>query len=381
MAVSVFPAVSAAEEYNFSVRSFEADKQITLPTGTYSLVVSAEGSLSGSMGPLALNGATVSAGTYTTASTGAAVTLRRNAFASWSGLTSNLGGSPSSSHFGNNLFLVGGTNGVVSTSTDGLTWTARTTGAASNNPMRAIASDPSQFVMSDGIGGVRTSPDGITWTYRGQKLDGGNSSNAIVFGNGLYVLAGNSATLATSTDGVNWTSRTSGFVDQPIFGLAFGNGIFVAGGGQGRITTSTNGITWTSQTSGFGSDQILEIAFGNGIFVAVGTAGKVATSPDGVNWTLRTVTGWGTQTINAACFGGGVFLIAGANQQAAASSDGITWSIKPQTGFTAQTAVAGGANNIFIIGGDGGGFVQSSLGSTAQSPMLRYTRIQNVVTL
>ncbi len=69
--------------------------------------------------------------------------------------------------FGNNIFVTVGYNGTILTSSDAITWTAKTLGTT-------------------------------------DKLDG------IAYGNSTYVTVGNNGTIFSSTDTNTWTSRTSG---------------------------------------------------------------------------------------------------------------------------------------------------------------------------
>jgi len=64
------------------------------------------------------------------------------------------------------------------------------------------------FVSVGNSGTILTSSDGISWTKRtsgkGEYLKG------VTYGNGLFVTDGNSGTILTSPDGNSWTKRTSG---------------------------------------------------------------------------------------------------------------------------------------------------------------------------
>ena len=61
-------------------------------------------------------------------------------------------------------------------------------------------------------GTILTSTDGISWTSR----TSGSSSNLndVIYGNGLYIVVGASGTIITSSDGTSWTERTSGTTNQ-----------------------------------------------------------------------------------------------------------------------------------------------------------------------
>jgi hypothetical protein len=82
--------------------------------------------------------------------------------------------------YGNGIYVYGGSNGPLSTSTDGITWTSRT----------------SAHVNSD----IRS----------------------LTYGNGIYVYGDSSGRLATSTDGITWTSRTSQ-TTFALYSLIYGN--------------------------------------------------------------------------------------------------------------------------------------------------------------
>src|SRR6202008_2773187 len=66
-------------------------------------------------------------------------------------------------NFGNSLYVACATTGVVSTSTDSITWTGRSSGTASQ--LNAVLYGTA-YVMG-GVGGVITSStDAVTWTVR-----------------------------------------------------------------------------------------------------------------------------------------------------------------------------------------------------------------------
>jgi hypothetical protein len=154
---------------------------------------------------------------------------------------------------------------------------------AYTNSIRGIAYGNAVYVYV-GIGGsVATSTDAITWTARSS----GTTSGLIpaIYGT-VFVAAGGGGDLRTSTNGITWTARTSG-TTSIIYALTYGNGVYVYGGTGGVLATSTDAITWTARTSGTTS-SILALTYGNGLYVAAGTGGNLRTSTDGITWTSRT---------------------------------------------------------------------------------------------
>jgi hypothetical protein len=252
-------------------------------------------------------------------------------------------------------FVAVGSSGDLSTSTDGITWTARTSGFGII-PINAVTYGNNLYVAVGGAGILRTSPDGITWTARTSGF-GTSVINGVTYGDGLYVAVGNSGRLTTSPDGITWTNRTSGFGTNLIFGVTYGDGLYVAVGNTGRLITSPDGITWTAQTTGFGSGQyIRSVGFFNGLFLATadGAGVNIATSLDGITWTTRT-TQYVSFSHRAATFGDGLYLVLGSNAKQS-SSDAITWtqlSTFPATGNVAVFSVTYG-NGLYLVGGEHG---------------------------
>ena len=242
--------------------------------------------------------------------------------------------------YGNGMFVavsVTGTNNRVMTSTDGINWTARTTGG---NSWQSVTYGNGMFVAvaSSGTDRVMTSTDGITWTTRPGAP--GNQWVAVTYGNGLFVAVavtdtGNNRVM-TSPDGINWTARTSA-ANNSWASVTYGNGMFVAvsytGSLNDRVMTSPDGITWTIRDTSGKNNSWRSVTYGNGLFVAVasnGTSGqRVMTSPDGITWTIRTSasdSSWYSVT-----YGDGLFVataITGTGQRVMTSPDGINWTLR-----------------------------------------------------
>lgn len=133
------------------------------------------------------------------------------------------------------------------------------------------------FSVTSGV--IATSRDGATWTAR--VMPPSVWLNAIASSNGKVVAVGggyNGATrmpdaILSSTDALSWMGTVA--LAPPLSALAFGNGLFVAlGSGDGPILTSTDGDEWTYQTTG-NSKPLSNVAFGARTFVVVGPNGTI----------------------------------------------------------------------------------------------------------
>ena len=230
--------------------------------------------------------------------------------------------------YGNGVFVAVGSSSnsfAITTSTDAITWVVRlTTGGTSAYCVAYGKShnDNRMWIVGGSSGILWSSTDTITWIQRTPEM----SSNIIFaasFGNGYFVIGGANGSMATSTDGMSWTSRVSGFGATPINALVYGNGIHVAGGDGGRISTSTDGVTWTTRASQFGgAEGVRALAFGNGLFLAGGDNGRLSASTDGITWSSR-FSNFGT--IRSLAYGDGLYLMGGDSGTLRVSTDGTNW--------------------------------------------------------
>ena len=115
--------------------------------------------------------------------------------------------SPERVVFGNGLFIVNGSNGLMS-SPDGINWTLRSSAGNFQGSKLLFAGGRFWCSAGAGSGAVYSSPDGINWT----ALSGPATNSALVgvsYGAGVYVLLLASGALYSSPDASTWTSRTN----------------------------------------------------------------------------------------------------------------------------------------------------------------------------
>jgi hypothetical protein len=257
--------------------------------------------------------------------------------------------------FGNNLYVAGAESGKLSTSTDGITWTTRTSGFTNGILTLAFGGG---IYLAGGVGARgATSTDGITWTSRNFQFGVGVAINSVIFGNNLYAAAGENGQFMTSTNGITWTSRNA-ITSETMNSVVYGN-IYVVGGGNGRIMTSTDAITWTTRTSGFGTTNVRAVGFGNNLYLAGGTAATLRTSTDGITWTARTSALATSQSIRGIIYADSTYVIVGDSGGLAASTDGITWTTRTSGSAGVGLLSITFGNNLFLAG-QNNGFIRTA---------------------
>jgi len=288
--------------------------------------------------------------------------------------------------YGNGTFVVVGDVTDASdqqnliTSTDGVNWTARSTGVPGDT-WTTIAYGNGSFVAVgypttsvDAV--ILRSPDGASWT----SVPGGWTAayNKIAFGNDVFVLTGTQISSGggpayhdffRSLDGVGWQDEkgTCGsdactLVESDV---AFGNGTF-------RVLTtatsnyqefdSTDGMTWNSVSYGNDYFQIdgranHMIGYGNGMFLTTmylptsGGPNLVRLRDGDTSWTpVKTVPALGALV----GFGNNTFVVITPSwNQILVSSDSTTWSSVTSPASTSWTSVAYGANRFVAVARDG----------------------------
>lgn len=271
------------------------------------------------------------------------------------------------------LFVTAG-GGSIATSSDGITWTTRTSGGASIGLVDrdAISGTWSTFTNNNSApgGGNWFSTDGTTWTQQfsppnqrtgrsgyftedrqfvdfdtsnrwqrigNVQLFGGASGSAVVFDKGgafrnRYIYSANfGGDVFTSVNGGASWLIDDGSITNATQVWATDTQFLVSNSSQ--ILSSANGGTFTSRaTAGF---TVNGFRRANGLIFAYsgGASTSIMTSPDGITWTTRTIP---NMTVRDVVFGAGNWVLVGYNAAGSAgaiatSSDGITWTARTIT--------------------------------------------------
>lgn len=259
--------------------------------------------------------------------------------------------------YGNGTFIAVGRNGVIVSSTDGVSWTSVSSGTS--KWIKAIDYSNQSFKAVGWEGVYLTSTDGQQWNE--QNLATTNDYHYdIIYADGLYAVVGyyNDITpqgnVITSVDGNNWEVDTMSFAAYH-YGIAYGSNTYVAVGSAGTIISSPDCDIWTERTSGAGSN-LISVFYANNIFLAVGADGVILTSDDGQIWSeAGTIT---SETLYEVLFSQDTWIAAGANGTLLTSQEGNIWEER-NSGTTSDLKGIAFGNNTFVVVGDNGLILQS----------------------
>jgi len=250
--------------------------------------------------------------------------------------------------YGDGLFVVGGSSGIILSSPDAQNWSPQVSGSMLS--LLGSGFGKHTFVIA-GMGGfIASSADGTNWTQRssGTTVD----LRSATFGGGQFVVAGGNV-LLTSPDGATWAPQTVGasFTGSRT---VYGNGLFLLPGPPGSNFISNNGTNWLARASGT-SNNLYTAGFGNGLFIEIDIRNQVLTSTDGSNWTQHsTVTLLRPSQI---AYGNGCFVICGGGDTQY-TEDTVNWKV-PTSGYLYVGSGAVFAQSTFVMVGGGAKVMQS----------------------
>ncbi len=305
---------------------------------------------------------------------------------------------------GNQFVAVGHGNehmrGIILTSSDGVAWTKRESGASREEFFCGVTWSGSQFVAV-GQGMIVTSADGVNWVEQtGDNIPreerfwippltavscGG--SQFVIVGSRLYskdeyqsIYHGfirNSADLKLSFDRKDDKGDK---IYSLLYDVTWGGNKFVTVGNSGAILTSPDGLVWTRQSyykDRYGNHEadpqrdLKAVIWGRDQYVAVGDNGAIRTSSDGKVW-IKQISGT-DEGLKGVIWSGSQFVVVGDNGDILTSPDGTSWTVR-NSGTTDHLEAVSWNGSLFVaVGGhysDKGIILSSPDGETwtQQSP-------------
>ena len=227
--------------------------------------------------------------------------------------------------FGNERFLLAGGspgNGITFSSEDGIIWNDHGVVPASNI-FSSVAYGKGVFVIGGNNGRIYTTTDGNTPVQRADF--GGVNIGSFCFGNDKFVGVGGDQSFISS-DGSNWQDSTPipGFV---FLGVCYGQGKYIAVGNSGAISlisSSTDGMNWTGNHLSAPANNVRAVTYANRRFVAVGDGGIIYVSENGNNWVFFASNATG-QTLYSITYCYPYFIAVGDQTTIVISEDGYYW--------------------------------------------------------
>lgn len=264
-------------------------------------------------------------------------------------------------------YVVVGATGLIRTSTDTNSWTARTSGVTST--INTVAYGNGQFIAGT-TNNFLVSSDAITWTAYATPVT--TTIRGIVYSPslGLWAAIGSNNRILTSSNGTSWTTRTytgdqvSGFNSITWTGSEFYavNGSLVSPLRQ-IIVTSSNGTSWASSSIG-NNDDTLNSVTSNGInTIAAGFGNWLGQLYPTVwlNGTRYQVTTTALETAYSVAYSGSLYVVSGDNYTWY-STNGTSWT--QSSGTTPRMRSLWWDGTQFIGAGFSGAIATSTDGNT-----------------
>jgi hypothetical protein len=190
---------------------------------------------------------------------------------------------------GTGSLVVVANNGYIATSTDGATWTSRTSGSTSS--LYSVAYGGTSIVAVGSAGTILRSADGgTTWAPAAAipAAATGGILYSVSYGAGVFVTvgstAGGAALLLESADGDSWADHSPASAG-PLASVSFANATFFAGTTSGgSLYSSSNGTTWSSAIALSITNSIVGVAYGGGAYLVVDSSGNLMSSTNGSAW-------------------------------------------------------------------------------------------------
>jgi len=245
--------------------------------------------------------------------------------------------------FTNGIFVAGGKQGLVATSSDGLVWTVH--GTAFDDWLFGVAFLNGNYYFPGRQGAILKTSNFTVWDEI--QTDANQSFQDIFVVGSRILVGGRDGTVAYSDDGATWPITTAG-TREFLFEVEYGNGAYVAADANAAIWWSADSESWSLAYQDQGGDYLEGLVWDGVQFVGMSAFGSLLTSPDGENW---------TESASAIVSGrmerlrrlNNLWCVVGANGLIASSADLVTWN--PITEGTGRFLDITFGNGTYVITG------------------------------
>jgi hypothetical protein len=267
----------------------------------------------------------------------------------------------------------------ISSATSVTVWTSRTPGDFGTAALRCViwaGGTLNLWVAAGNNGVIYTSSDAATWTARVSntnshftKLTFNTTSNKVV----AYTSTTLPYAVIESSNGTTWTPVTPVRVGrEAVVGLTYSSTLdrVVMLTQKGNVWTSGDkGATWVARTNAARYAPSMpttwvgrDVLWANNLFVMV-LSHAIATSTDGLTWTVRLTLTATTPSFDSIAYGGGRWLVAGATSTVLYSStDGTTWTLEAALPVSAQQKLIYDTTNTRFVYANTGTYYSSTNG-------------------
>jgi hypothetical protein len=209
----------------------------------------------------------------------------------------------------NGLFVAGGHNGAIITSSNGEKWSVADSGdLVTDENFSGMTTGKGKFVGVGEMARIFISDSGKKWQRVAPELRdscGGMYLDWVIFENDMFLAVGDvtskdhESLIVTSPDGINWTKQKSG-LKKSLWRVVYGKGLYLASAtdmwGEHDAADSTSviysqdAIAW-KKVKGL-REFFNDMTFTGGYFIGVGKKGAYYISGDGLVWEKHTIKGF-----------------------------------------------------------------------------------------
>jgi photosystem II stability/assembly factor-like uncharacterized protein len=265
--------------------------------------------------------------------------------------------------YGDGRWVIVGSSGRTSTSTNGTTWSTFTT-VGNTRQLYSVSYGNGLFIAVGASASNSVTPciykstDGVTWTGVLNSVSTGYYLlRDVVYENGVWVAVGQKTTeplICVSSDGTTWTTKSSGLdVSNQLFKVAFGNNKWFATSSSGRLSVSVdNGNTWEF----FGPDTLVDIQhdtilYANSTWLITVATDSFKSEDDGDTWTQYSSSGLQSNVVDTFYRNNRWFAVT-YDGEIYSSRNGVDWElIMEVTIGTYLNSVAVSDNSFVTVGG------------------------------